>query len=201
MQLNVKSAEVDYVISVASTRNSDTFIDSSVHWLTSASCIINIDHFIHSASPASARDILASYALRTLRWAHWNWSERCDTDNMNTPDAAYDGGTVSSDDAEVAHGQHDENLDGSVSMSDSDFRSTQRLLYISHFLSTWNARMFEFAAFLFLAAIYPNSLLPASLYALLRALSAVVFANLIGQIVDNCDRLIIVRASIGKPGE
>ena len=120
---------------------------------------------------------------------------------MTTPDAAYDGGTVSSDDAEVAHGQHDENLDGSVSMSDSDFRSTQRLLYISHFLSTWNARMFEFAAFLFLAAIYPNSLLPASLYALLRALSAVVFANLIGQIVDNYDRLITVRASIGKPGE
>ncbi|KAJ3728187.1 hypothetical protein DFJ43DRAFT_1085170 [Lentinula guzmanii] len=38
-------------------------------------------------------------------------------------------------------------------------------LYISHFLSTWNSRVFEFGAVLYLATIYPGTLLPMSIYA------------------------------------
>ncbi|KDN70432.1 putative iron transporter [Colletotrichum sublineola] len=45
---------------------------------------------------------------------------------------------------------------------------TARRLYLSHFLSTWNSRMFEFAAVLYLATIFPGTLLPMSLYALTR---------------------------------
>lgn len=76
--------------------------------------------------------------------------------------------------------------------------TTHRLLYVSHFLSTWNSRVFEFGAFLFLANIFPNTLLPASVYALSRAASAAVFSPFLGSYIDRADRLHTVRLSIGK---
>lgn len=69
-------------------------------------------------------------------------------------------------------------------------------LYISHFLSTWNSRVFEFGAVLFLARIFPGTLLPSSVYALVRAASAICFAPLVGRCVDRFDRLRTVRLSI-----
>lgn len=72
-----------------------------------------------------------------------------------------------------------------------------RLLYLSHFLSTWNSRLFEFGAVLFIAAIIPGTLLPASVYALIRSLSAIFFSAAVGKFVDSSDRLTSVRISIG----
>jgi iron-regulated transporter 1 len=69
-------------------------------------------------------------------------------------------------------------------------------LYISHFLSTWNSRTFEFAAVLFLAAIFPGTLLYASSYALIRALGATLLSSRIGLYVDKTDRLVAIRNSI-----
>ncbi|KAI7574122.1 hypothetical protein KC346_g20199, partial [Hortaea werneckii] len=77
--------------------------------------------------------------------------------------------------------------------------STQRLLYTSHFLSTWNSRVFEFGAFLFLASIFPQTLLPASVYAMTRAMFAVLLSSATGYAVDRFPRLSVVRWSIGKP--
>ncbi|KAH6620865.1 Ferroporti-1 [Chaetomium sp. MPI-SDFR-AT-0129] len=71
-----------------------------------------------------------------------------------------------------------------------------RRLYVSHFLSTWNSRVFEFGAVLYLAPVFPKTLLPMSIYALTRALSAIVFAPAIGQYVDSGNRLQVVRVSI-----
>ncbi|OAP63159.1 hypothetical protein AYL99_02386 [Fonsecaea erecta] len=71
-----------------------------------------------------------------------------------------------------------------------------RRLYVSHFLSTWNFRGFEFGAVLFLANIFPNTLLPLSIYALVRALAAIVFAPLVGRYIDTAPRLKVVRNSI-----
>ncbi len=73
-----------------------------------------------------------------------------------------------------------------------------RRLYISHFLSTWNSRSFEFGAVLFLASIFPMTLLPLSIYALVRAASAIILAPLIGRTIDRRSRLPVVRFSIGK---
>lgn len=73
----------------------------------------------------------------------------------------------------------------------------RRLLYTSHFLSMWNSRTFEFAAFLFLATIYPQTLLPASVYALARAASAAIFSPWIGNFIDSAERLYVIRLSIG----
>ncbi|KAF2164256.1 hypothetical protein M409DRAFT_68111 [Zasmidium cellare ATCC 36951] len=71
-----------------------------------------------------------------------------------------------------------------------------RRLYASHFLSTWNSRVFEFGAVLYLAKIYPNTLLPMSAYALARGLAAILFSPLVGQYIDSGNRLKVVRLSI-----
>ncbi|KIY03664.1 uncharacterized protein Z520_00355 [Fonsecaea multimorphosa CBS 102226] len=71
-----------------------------------------------------------------------------------------------------------------------------RRLYVSHFLSTWNFRGFEFGAVLFLANIFPDTLLPLSVYGLVRALAAIVFAPLVGRYIDTGSRLKVVRNSI-----
>ena len=71
-------------------------------------------------------------------------------------------------------------------------------LYISHFLSTWNSRVFEFGAVLFIANIFPGTLLPVSTYAVLRAASAIVLSPTVGSYIDVNDRLKVVRISIGK---
>ncbi|KAK4073471.1 uncharacterized protein Triagg1_5297 [Trichoderma aggressivum f. europaeum] len=74
--------------------------------------------------------------------------------------------------------------------------SVARRLYASHFLSTWNSRVFELGAVLYLASVFPGTLLPMSLYALVRGLSAIVFAPAVGWYIDTGNRLQVVRVSI-----
>ena len=50
---------------------------------------------------------------------------------------------------------------------------------------------------LYLACIFPNTLLPMSVYALARGASAVVFSQAVGWYIDTRDRLRVVRVSIG----
>lgn len=75
-------------------------------------------------------------------------------------------------------------------------RSLAPALYVSHFMSMWNARGFEFGAILFLATIYPGTLLPMSLYALFRATAAVALSPTIGHLIDSRNRLSVIRISI-----
>lgn len=69
-------------------------------------------------------------------------------------------------------------------------------LYTSHTLSTWNSRVFEFAAVLFLADLFPNTLLPMSVYAFVRSASAIALAHPVGSWIDQSNRLSVVRTSI-----
>lgn len=96
--------------------------------------------------------------------------------------------------------EEDEALNGVLETDDEQAwgRKTRRLLYTSHLLSTWNSRLFEFGAFLFLARAFPQTLLPASVYALSRAASAAVLSPCLGSYIDRADRLHAVRHSIGK---
>jgi iron-regulated transporter 1 len=73
---------------------------------------------------------------------------------------------------------------------------TEWQLYTSHFLSMWNSRLFEFGAVLFLASIFPSTLSPMSIYALVRSSSAILFAQQLGRWIDNGNRLTVVRVSI-----
>ena len=74
----------------------------------------------------------------------------------------------------------------------------RRRLFISHFLSTWNSRVFEFGAVLYLASIFPKTLLPMSVYAITRGGAAIVFSPAIGRYIDTSNRLQVVRFSISK---
>ncbi|KAH8897266.1 hypothetical protein GQ53DRAFT_818538 [Thozetella sp. PMI_491] len=69
-------------------------------------------------------------------------------------------------------------------------------LYLSHFLSTWNSRLFEAAVVYFLAAVFPDNLLPISIYALLRNVAAIAFTVPVGSWIDRANRLTVVRTSI-----
>ncbi|KAJ3493138.1 hypothetical protein NLG97_g4926 [Lecanicillium saksenae] len=75
-------------------------------------------------------------------------------------------------------------------------KNVEYRLYISHTLSAWNSRLFEFGAVLFLASIFPKTLLPMSVYALARSLSGIVLAQPVGAWIDRGNRLSVVRASI-----
>jgi hypothetical protein len=78
-----------------------------------------------------------------------------------------------------------------------DSRNRHRL-YLSHELSTWNSRVFEFGAYLFLAGTWPRSLLPASIYALVQAAAAALFSPWLGSYIDHYDRLRFIRLTIRK---
>lgn len=83
--------------------------------------------------------------------------------------------------------------------SETNTGGNHHRLYVSHTLSTWNSRVFEFGAYLFLAAIFPGTLLPASVYALARAASAALLSPWLGSYMDRNDRLVAVRVSISTP--
>lgn len=88
--------------------------------------------------------------------------------------------------------------DDGVGKKTSGFTHIRLRLYISHFLSTWNSRMFEFAAFLFLAAVFPGTLLYASIYALTRSFAVFLLSSSIGKLMDGSDRLVTIKHSIGE---
>lgn len=69
-------------------------------------------------------------------------------------------------------------------------------LYVSHFLSTWNSRLFEFGAALFLTSVFPGTLLPVSIYSLVRNAGYILFAHPLGTWISQGNRLNVVRASI-----
>jgi iron-regulated transporter 1 len=76
--------------------------------------------------------------------------------------------------------------------------SIKQRLYVSHSLSTWNSRVFEFGAVLYLADVFPNTLLPMSVYAFTRGAAAILLSPAVGQYIDMGNRLQVVRVSIGN---
>ena len=87
---------------------------------------------------------------------------------------------------------------GVRSSLDDVSRKITRQLYLSHILSTWNSRVFEFGAGLYLARIFPDTFVPMSIYAVCRGLSAALLSPSVGHHIDVRDRLEVVRTSIGK---
>eukprot|EP00035_Acanthoeca_spectabilis_P025979 m.460755 g.460755 ORF g.460755 m.460755 type:complete len:659 (-) comp22129_c0_seq1:23-1999(-) len=71
-----------------------------------------------------------------------------------------------------------------------------RRLYISHGLSAWGDRMWEFAIALLLISIWPGSLLLVALFGFTEAISVVLAGPVIGDWVDTSERLAVVRISL-----
>ncbi|KAK1146231.1 hypothetical protein N8T08_003321 [Aspergillus melleus] len=92
--------------------------------------------------------------------------------------------------------QHDSDRDDRGSAAVGPQSAVTRRIYISHFLSTWNSRVFEFGSILYLASIFPHTLLPMSVYALARGIAAILLAPVVGHYIDTGNRLAVVRFSI-----
>ncbi|KAL7329919.1 hypothetical protein PS15p_204929 [Mucor circinelloides] len=69
-------------------------------------------------------------------------------------------------------------------------------LYVSHFLTSWTDRVFEFSCFLFIGDIFKTSLLLASIYGFSTTISAIVWSSWVGRLADSTSRLLFVRLTM-----
>ncbi|KAI0159522.1 Ferroporti-1 [Xylariaceae sp. FL1272] len=70
-------------------------------------------------------------------------------------------------------------------------------LYVSHAFSTWNARGYEFAAILFTAGAYPDTLVAAALRMIIIYIAMIFFSSSVGQWVERSpDRLRTLLSTI-----
>jgi len=70
------------------------------------------------------------------------------------------------------------------------------LFYTSHFLFTWNDRVWEFASVILLISAYPQTLQPSSIFGLASTAVAIVFSPAVGRWFDMTPRLKSVRYAI-----
>jgi solute carrier family 40 (iron-regulated transporter), member 1 len=70
-----------------------------------------------------------------------------------------------------------------------DSRRARQALYVSHFLSTWGQRAWEFLVGLVMLEIHPSSLLLVSIFGLCDAAAVVIFGPAVGTFVDSMPRL------------
>ena len=67
------------------------------------------------------------------------------------------------------------------------------------FCSAWGERSINFAVYLFLVRIFPNTLLPASIYGFCVTGSGILFSGSVGNVIDKYNRLLVVRcATVGQ---
>ncbi|KAI0652481.1 Ferroporti-1 [Trametes meyenii] len=69
-------------------------------------------------------------------------------------------------------------------------------LLIQHFSNSWGLRTAEFAVYLFLVNLFPDTLLPASIYGFATTGVAIVLSGWAGKLVDEHHNLRVVRTSI-----
>ena len=67
--------------------------------------------------------------------------------------------------------------------------NSYRKPYLSHLLTSWVDRSFEFASYLLISKVYTDSLLQASAYGLTTTLVALLFSNRIGNWINILSRL------------
>ncbi|BGP69235.1 hypothetical protein NBRC10513v2_002578 [Rhodotorula toruloides] len=69
-------------------------------------------------------------------------------------------------------------------------------LLAQHLSSSWGARCYEFASYLFLIRLFPNTTLQPSIFGFFTTGAAILFAGSVGHLVDIYPRLRFVRGSI-----
>ncbi|KAF8927236.1 Ferroporti-1 [Dissophora ornata] len=71
-----------------------------------------------------------------------------------------------------------------------------RRLYLSHLLTSWVDRSFEFASYLLISRVYTTSLLQSSIYGLTTTLAALLLSNRIGNWINILSRLNTYRITL-----
>ncbi|KAH9932025.1 Ferroporti-1 [Epithele typhae] len=69
-------------------------------------------------------------------------------------------------------------------------------LLVQHLSNSWGLRTAEFAVYLFLVILFPDTLLPASIYGFVTTGVAIFLSGWAGRMVDEQNNLAVVRASI-----
>ena len=69
-------------------------------------------------------------------------------------------------------------------------------LHISHTLSSWNARFFEFAVTLLILSIFPRTLLATGIFGLVTTVSAIILSPYLGSYIDRTNRLEVMQHTI-----
>lgn len=85
--------------------------------------------------------------------------------------------------------------------SDANKIDTKGLIMLSllRLCSAWGERSINFAVYLFLVRIFPNTLLPASVYGFCVTGSGILFSGSVGGVIDKYNRLLVIRcATVGQ---
>lgn len=75
-------------------------------------------------------------------------------------------------------------------------RKALYLLLVQHFSNSWGSRTAEFALYLFLVTLFPDTLLPASIFGFLTTGTAIILSGWAGHQVDTRNNLKLVRTCI-----
>ncbi|APA06317.1 hypothetical protein sscle_01g010870 [Sclerotinia sclerotiorum 1980 UF-70] len=110
---------------------------------------------------------------------------------------------------EETHTEMERNMNTNMEMEREMNKAQAWNLYLSHFLSTWNGRSYEFAAIIFTANAWPDTLFAASIRGIVRTLASICFSSSVGRWVDkspdrlktllttiNINRIAVICASI-----
>ncbi|OQS01940.1 Ferroportin (FP) Family [Thraustotheca clavata] len=68
--------------------------------------------------------------------------------------------------------------------------------YLSHFLTSWSDRMWQFALPLLTAQLFPSTLLPVVLFPLSTYSTLIIAMPLLGKFVDCTDRWVVIRTGV-----
>ncbi|KAM0152008.1 hypothetical protein ACHAPG_007900 [Botrytis cinerea] len=108
-----------------------------------------------------------------------------------------DGDEENEEDALISNGAEQDMMNMEMEMEINLNKAQAWTLYLSHFLSTWNGRSYEFAAIVFTANAWPDTLVAASIRGIVRTLASICFSSSVGRWVDNSpDRLRILLTTI-----
>ncbi|KAK4048612.1 hypothetical protein OIO90_005782 [Microbotryomycetes sp. JL221] len=102
-----------------------------------------------------------------------------------TGDRAGDAQSASADDIVVDEEQN-QNID----------RKSFAALAAQHFAGSWDTRLYEFLAYVLLIVLFPDDLVPASIFGFVTTGAAVCLSGSVGQLVDTSPRLQFVRRCI-----
>ncbi|KAK6594440.1 iron transporter [Botrytis cinerea] len=121
-----------------------------------------------------------------------------DSDSVSDDgDGDGDGDEENEEDALISNGAEQEMMNMEMEMEINLNKAQAWTLYLSHFLSTWNGRSYEFAAIIFTANAWPDTLVAASIRGIVRTLASICFSSSVGRWVDNSpDRLRILLTTI-----
>lgn len=100
-----------------------------------------------------------------------------------------------SEDFEVDLKKEEQRRNQKVTSTNQVFKA-ERAMVCSYFFTTWNARADSWAISLFLSLLFPDTLLPISIYSFACSSSCLIFGPFVGWIVDKSPRLLTVSIAV-----